>query len=146
MNDIEVKRARVRALAWKLISNPPLGFDLQECCSCAIAAACRMPEFELIGWKMGEQWTHGYLLSNRPLIDGRFAHEAIKHAASILGLEEWHVGYSYKGDDSPILDASAFHVGVTYLEAIGDCGPPERTPLAYAAGTPSVAADRAVTA
>lgn len=117
----EVKRARIRALAAKLIHQPPRIFNLASVCRCAIHVACTMPEFQALGWEVK---------NGRPSLPGvnwladDGVMQSIKTAARALGLQQWHVGLGNKRNlYVPTYAQTAFHVGVTYLEYIGDCGP-----------------------
>lgn len=118
VDNVALQKARIRALATKLIHQPPLHFNVSACSSCAVHVACTMPEFQALGWRNIRRSFHIY-----PKLPGIFeGHLSIQEAAEQLGLELWHVGYDTWGRHF-IGSPTAFHVGITYLEYIGDCGP-----------------------
>lgn len=113
MNDIDVKRARVRALAWRLINNPPSDFDLTQGSHCAIHVASGMPTFIAVGTCPRDDDGNGIIeffgLSPRYFC----------YPPRLGAIQEYANGrYARPNKD-------ARRMGILYLEAIGDCGPPE---------------------
>lgn len=125
-NHIEVKRARVRTLAWSLMTNRPKDFNLGRCGECSIGHCSSMPEFQIAGVeKKGNQsYWGGEPLLWRPAEFFGLASQyfgmphSVDDASAVMGRTELYVmRYAY---------ADPFLVGITYLAAIGDCGPPEK--------------------
>lgn len=131
---IEVQRARVRALAWSLITNRPRDFDISSGCNCALWHAAGMPEFQMIGVSRNVSYAlyrHLSISENAEALFGLdneyFCYQPLQTVNSPRRQQAIQRPRSYCYTEYPMWASyrnDPFHCGVTLLEAIGDCGLP----------------------